>query len=437
MAGLTRRQVLRGAGGIAISLPFLESLDARAGGAGGIVRYLQFMHVQGTLKNEWAPSGPADAMVLSEILSPLEPHKADILVLSGVENPAANDFGVNGHVNPGHTVFTCAHNSGNNNLADGISIDQLIAERLAAPTPYRSLQFGIGGDGVGEYQALYAGPQDPIPLDGDPQAIFTSLFSDLEMDPDLPATTIQRLHARRQSVLDSVVGSFDTLRTRVSAADRVTLDNHADKIRQLEEQLDNEGEAGSGCAVPMLDIPAGYNPYDLNYDVNSSRLMIDLMVMALACDLTRVGTLQYTRYHDPVYPWLDLGIPLGYTEWHALVHDIPNMQDLTVPRRVYRWYMEELNYLVDQLALMPDQDGTLLDNMLLFSTAEMADPDHSNDRMPLVLAGRLGGALTTGRHLNLTGTRLGEVYAGFLNLFGGTDQTFGAPEYCDGPVGFS
>lgn len=435
MQAMTRRHVLRGAGGIALALPFLESLPtARAGGNDPIVRYLQFMHVQGTLKNEWSPTGPSNDMVLSNILSPLEPHKGDIVVCSGIDNPVAHEFGVNGHVNPGRTVFTCGYNSGNNDLADRISIDQLIAERLAAPTPYRSLQFGIGGDGVGEYQALYAGPADPIGLDGDPRSIFEQLFSDLKIDPTLPPTTIQRLHARRQSVLDAVGSSFTDLRSRVSAADRVTLDNHADKIRQLEEQIDNEGEAGSGCALPELTYPAGYEPYDLNHDAASSRLMIDLMVMALACDLTRVGTLQYTRYHDPTYPWLELGIPLGYTEWHALVHDVPNMSDLTAVRAVYRWYMEELNYLLDALAAMPDQDGTLLDNMLLLSTAEMAAPDHSVDGMPIVLAGRLGGALQTGRHIDLTGSRLGELYAGVLNLFGFDDQVFGAPEHCSGPV---
>src|SRR5690606_21613224 len=138
---LSRRTFLRGAGGVAVALPFLESIGpARAGGTEAPLRYLQLMHVQGTLLDEWAPSGPADAMVLSNILSPLEPVKDRIVVVSHCDNPSARDWDINGHVNAGRTVFTCAPNSGDNNLADGPSIDQVIADRMAAPTPYKSLQ---------------------------------------------------------------------------------------------------------------------------------------------------------------------------------------------------------------------------------------------------------------------------------------------------------
>ena len=431
---LSRRNVLRGAGGIAVALPFLESLpSARAGGSGPTLRYLQFLHVQGTLVDEWAPSGTVNAMVLSNILSPLESHKSDITVLSGVDNPSFQDFGVNGHVDNGRTIFTCAPNSGQSDLAAGPSIDQVIAERLSAPTPYRSLQFGIGGPDVAEYQALYAGAADPVPLDGDPVAVFDQLFADLENDPTQAPTTMQRLRARRQSVLDGVLDSFDALQGRVSAADRHTLELHAEKIRQLEIQLGNTGNAGAGCTTPVVELPEGYQSNADAWDYASSRVFIDLMVMALACDMTRVGTLAYTNYHSPLFPWLSLGIPLGYDNWHALVHDMPNMADLEVPRTVFRWYMEELAYLLDQLALMPDADGTLLDNMLVLSTAEMAT-SHDGWGLPFVLAGRVGGQLQPGRHLDLGGATNGEVYTTFLNWFGGDDTVFGNPAYCSGPV---
>lgn len=439
---MSRRSVLRGAGGIAVALPFLESMHtAKAGGAAPILRYLQFMHVEGTLVDEWAPSGPANAMVLSQILSPLESRKADIVVVSGLSNPAGAEYGENGHISNGHSIFTCARNTGNGAMPEGPSIDQVIADRLAAPTPHRSLQFGIGGGGLGEYEAIYAGPADPVPVDSEPAAIFTSLFSDVDVDPDLPLTTIQRLHARRQSVLDNVVDGLDRLQTKVSAADRITLENHADKIRQLEMQLGNEGEAGVGCTQPMLEYPEGYDQnqwgsaWDASFDDASSRMLIDLMVMALACDLTRVGSLQYTNYDGPTFPWLGLAIPGPYTGWHAMVHDIPNMADKSIPRTVFTWYMGELAYLIDQLAAMPDQDGTLLDNMLLFSTAEMGDPAaHAPYQLPVVLAGRVGGQLQTGRHSNQDGRTTGDLYTTFLQLFGADDQSFGSAGYSSGPL---
>ena len=438
----TRRNFLRGAGGIAVALPFLESMQsAKAGGTTAVLRYLQFMHVEGTLIDEWAPSGPANAMVLSQILSPLEPHKADIVVVSGLSNPAGAEYGENGHISNGHSIFTCARNTFNNAQPEGPSIDQVIAERMAAPTPHRTLQFGIGGGGLGEYEAIYAGAADPVPVDSEPAAIFTSLFSDLDVDPDLPATTIQRLHARRQSVLDTVVDGLDRLQTKVSAADRITIENHADKVRQLEMQLGNDGEAGAGCMVPMLSYPPGYDQaqwgsaWDANFDDANSRLLIDLMVMALACDLTRVGSLQYTNYDGPTFPWLSLAIPGPYTGWHAMVHDIPNMADLSIPRAVYTWYMGELNYLIDQLAQMPDQDGTLLDNMILYSTAEMGDPAaHASYQLPVVIAGRAGGQIQTGRHSVQDGRTTGDLYTTFLQLMGFDDQSFGSSGYSTGPL---
>jgi hypothetical protein len=432
---VTRRNFLRGAGGIAVGLPFLESMSpAHAGGQGPNLRYLQFMHVQGTLVGEWAPSG-GNGPQLSNILSPLEAVKDRMTFLSNVDNPSANDYGVNGHVNSGRTIFTCAPNSGNNDLPDGPSVDQVIADRLAAPTPYKSLQFGIGGSGIGEYQALMAGPQDPVPLDGDPVAVFDQLFADLDSDPLAAPTTMQRLRSRRQSVLDVVKASFDSTRASVSVADRMTLDNHADKIRQLEQQLANTGEATVSCATPTIDLPAGYDANDANHDDSSSRVFIDLMVMALACDMTRVGTLQYTNYHSPNYPWLGAGVPGAFPEWHSMVHEIPNLVDVAPVRAVYRWYMEELAYLVEQLSLVQDADGSMLDNMLVLSTSELSNgATHSTSGLPIVLAGGVGGQLTTNRHVDMGGARLGEVYTTFIQMFGGDDQVFGNPAYCNGPV---
>jgi len=432
----TRRNFLRGAGGVALALPFLESIGpARAGGEATPLRYLQFMHVQGTLVNEWAPSGPEGAMVLSNILSPLETVRDQIVVVSGCDNPSASDYQSNGHISSGRTLFTCAPNSGNANLADGPSIDQVIAERMAAPTPHRSLQFGVGGPFVQEYQALYAGPQDPVPVDGDPRVVFDQLFSDLENDPASAPTTMQRIRARRSSVLDTVLDQFDGTMARASAADRQTLERHADKIRELEIQLANEGEAGVGCGVPTLNLPPGYEPNDAAQDNSSSRAFIDLMVMAMACDMTRVGTLQYTNYHGPHYPWLGVDVPGSYSEWHAMVHDIPNLANLDAPRAVFRWYMEEYAYLLEQLAATPDGDGTLLDHMLVMAASEISDgASHATWGLPIVLAGELDGRLQTGRHVNLGGARTGELFVTFLNWFGADDTVFGNPIHCDGPV---
>ena len=141
------------------------------------------------------------------------------------------------------------------------------------------------------------------------------------------------------------------------------------------------------------------------------------------------------NYHGPSYPWLGVGVPGAYPEWHSLVHDLPNMADLTMPRAVYRWYMEEYAYLLQQLAATPDGEGSLLDHMLVMSISELGDgAAHGTWSLPIVLAGGLGGRLATGRHVDLGGARTGELFTTFLQWFGASDTVFGNPAYCSGPV---
>ncbi len=441
---LTRRNVLRGSAGIAVALPFLESLpSARAADSEAPLRYLGFMHPQGTLVGEWTPTETGSDYTLPAILSPLESVRDSVVVVSGVDNPAAGlHVASNGHVSSGRSIFTAAGPSPISDFApfaDGPSIDQVIAERIAAPTPYRSLQFGIGGSDVGEYQALYAGPGDPVPLDHDPASIFDLLFTDFQVGEPPTPSAAQRLRARRQSVLDAVRDNFTSLQNRVSASDRIRLEAHADKIRQLEQQVGGTGDATLSCEIPQLEIPAGYDSRNDSQDDISSRLLTDLMVMAIACDLTRVGTLQYTNYHGPRYEWLGQAIPGPYDQWHAMVHDIPNANDLTAARAVFTWYMEELAYLVDQLSQLADAGGTtLLDNMIVYSVSELGDgASHATNRLPVVLAGGACGQLETGRHVRADGGRIGELYVSFLNMFGAPDTSFGEPGLCSGPLDLS
>ena len=451
---LTRRHFLRGSAGIAVALPFLESLSsARAEGGGAPLRYLGFMHPQGTLVDEWSPRGVGSNFTLSNILSPLDaPAVRDrIVVVSNLHNAVGDeDSGVgwstlNGHIRCGRTVFTCqAPGAGADGIApfaDGPSIDQLIAARIDAPTPHRTLQFGVGGPDVGEYQALYSGPSEPVYLDYDPAEIFDRLFSDLEADPSPPSepSPVQRLHQRRRSVLDAVGESFASLNQRVSAADRIRLEAHADKIRQLEAAIDGGADPGQPtqtCAAPQLDIPNGYAPTDFSQVDTSSRLLIDLMVMAMACDLTRVGTLQYVEYNEIFFDWLGYDIPGDFGDYHAMVHALPG-GDPEAMRAVFRWYMEEYAYLIEQLAGVEDVDGTsLLDNMILLAISELGDGSgaHTTRQIPVVLAGGACGQLQGGRHLDRDGHTTSEMYAAFLQMFGQPDTVFGLPEFCPGPL---
>jgi hypothetical protein len=173
-------------------------------------------------------------------------------------------------------------------------------------------------------------------------------------------------------------------------------------------------------------------------DEQAAKAFIDMMVMCFACDLTRVGTLQFTDYHDPHFPWLGLPIPGTYDSWHTMIHEVPNGGDPAPVQGAMDWYMDRLAYLITSLASTPDGPdgaGRLLDRMLVVSTSEFGNGGtHSTAELPYVLAGQAGGALTTNRHVNASGRTSGELYAGFLRLFGFDDTCFGWSDACAGPL---
>jgi len=250
-------------------------------------------------------------------------------------------------------------------------------------------------------------------------------------------TTVAKLRAARQSVLDTVLHDFDRVRARVGADDRVRLDAHAEKIRELEIRLAAMPEPGAACTVPLVALPDTFDPQSSDFDDASMRAFVDLSVMAIACDLTRVATLHFTNAYDPRFPFLALDIPPVFGNWHTMIHDGPASGYESTIVTALTWYSSQLAYLLDRLADTPDGEGTLLDRVLVLAISELGDGStHSFTDLPIVLAGRANGKLATGRHLVATGTDLGGFYTGLLNALGYDDGSFGFAEACGAPLVF-
>jgi hypothetical protein len=164
-------------------------------------------------------------------------------------------------------------------------------------------------------------------------------------------------------------------------------------------------------------------------------IMTDLLVAALACDLTRVGTLQYSDS--------EAKFMLGFLQdssgaslkdhHHGYQHDRgfqPEALEI-----IYRFYMEKFAYLLQKLDSVQEGDGTLLDNSLVLSITEIQMPEtHGQNNMPFILAGGAGGKLESGRWLQVPSTPHNNMLVSILNLFGLPDTTFGHPDYCTGPL---
>jgi hypothetical protein len=445
---LSRRKLLRGAGGVCLALPFLEIMaNARERGglgarSGAPKRFIVFYTPNGTVLKNWRPTGSPNDFKLSPILQPLAPYKQDIIILDGVDALSAYKGPGDAHQKgtgqaltgrelqegnfKGSTTFTAG-------WADGISVDQMIANEIAGPTKFRSLEFGVRVKGATVSSRIsYRGPAEPMPPETDPAAAFFRIFGEAQLSAEERARRI----AERRLVLDAVAEDYARLLPRLGGADRLKLEAHLAAVRDIELRLEAGADIGVGaCTVP--DAPPGDPDLQLLQHVPElGKLQLDLLAHAIACDLTRVASIMWANSSntDP-FPWL--GIPEGH---HELAHRSDKneaaQQKLT---QINTWYAEQFAYLVGKLSEIPEGDGTVLDNTLLvWVNEQQKGNDHDRHDMPYLLAGRAGGAVKTGRWLQVQGeVPHNNLWVGCLNAMGIEADTFGDPKYCTGALDLS
>jgi hypothetical protein len=447
---LDRRTLLRGAAGISIGLPFLEAMQpsiGRAQNSSGPQRFGVFFSPCGMIESAWAPSGGETDFVLGRSLEALTPHREDIVVTRGINAESSYMQTGNDHdLAMGHMLTAIRYRVNStgraghviDGTAGGPSIDQAIAQQIGGETKLRSLEIGVDSTTTilepMVVRMSYGGPNDPrTPLD-DPQQVFTRLFG----DSDSGEAEISALHEQRRSVLDVVLQEFGAVDRTLGYDDRQRLERHAAAIRDLENQLGTGAAAGGTCATPerpevtaeLVDcIQNEHSETPMQAKCLASfadvgKAQMDLMVLAFACDLSRVVSLQWstaesTTTHET------LGTTL---EHHRMSHDLASNADTLV--QVDTWYAQQFAYLLSEMKKIDEGEGTLLDNTLLFWPNELSQGEsHSRNNLPYVLAGKAGGQLVTGRFLDFQGQQHNKLYTTFLNMFGVPATGFGEPEF--------
>jgi hypothetical protein len=452
---LSRRALLRGLGGAAVALPFLEamgcssrsvSIPERTGRAALAAnfpkRLVIFYTPNGTVPPDFFPSAPEfnDQEELSPILAPLKAHNRDLLVLGNVsalsalrEGPGdAHQKGTGQCLTgkavqegdfPGDAGLSCG-------WADGISVDQEIANHIGTSTKFLSLELGVltFGANIGSRLA-YSGPAQPLPPETDPYAVFDRVFKDLTVDPGQATNK----NAQRKAVLDKVSSDYARLNKRLGAADREKLEGHLAAIEDIASRLDRGTVSTSAeCKAPVLT--PGLDSTRIPNLPEVGRLQMDLLTMALTCDLTRVATVQWTNSATAkVLSFLGDDMTEGH---HPMAHvgyaDPVNRDKLM---RISRFYAEQLAYLITKMKSIPEGDGTLFDHSMILWTNEHADGNHLRTNMPYVIAGTAGGYFKTGRYV-VQPSEVGHqnMLVSVLNAMGVDTDTFGDPNYCTGPL---
>ncbi len=436
---LPRRTFLRGAAGTAVALPWLQAMDAGAGGVTPPKRLVAFFTNNGTVHEAWRPTGSETDFNLGPILAPLEPFKSKLLVLAGIDmessyhGPGSGDPHMPGmaHMLTGTEMVDTGPGQ-YDKMGGGISVDQFIAQQIAADTKFESLLFGVQARQYGAHawnSMSYLGPNMPTDPEDDPSAAFDRIFADVAGD----AGELAVRRAQRHSVLDTVKADLDALRPKVGAEDRVRLDQHLDAVRSLEQTIDADTGVGGNCALPDAPDNGAGSLYAPAKVPALYRMQTELLVMSLACDLTRVATLQFREAlgGDMTFTWL------GHTETH---HDISHKGDGDAVGRqqmidINTFFAEQFAYMLELMDAVPEGDGTLLDNTAVLWCNELSRGNaHSRTDMAYVLAGGCGGYFRTGRWLNYAGENHNDLLVSLCHAMGVPVATFGNPAYCTGPL---
>jgi hypothetical protein len=416
---IERRTFLRGVGAT-LALPWLEIMTPKARAAQKLPprRFVTFFQPNGVFPKAWNVKGEGRDFALSPILEPLAEFKNDMVVLSGIDS-----------CGKGHVKLTGAFLTGTSieNGVNGISVDQVIARQIGKGTRFSSIELGTepprqgmaGEDPIALANTVsWSSATQRISPEISPRAAFDRLFR----DPASPEA--RRAAQNRRSVVDLVLEDAKALQKIASGRDKEKIDEYLNGVRGVEQQIERtmNPPAPEWTALTAPDMkrpPAGI---PLNKDEHM-RLMLDVMVLALQTDTTRVATFMSAHgFSRQNFTFLD-GVK---NDHHGMSHhknQEPLVKEYTT---VSRWYAQQVQYLLTKMRGIDESNGSLLDNSIVLYGSEMKDGNgHIKEDLPLVLIGKGQGRVKTGQHLALDkGSPLANLHLTIAQQFGAEIPSF-------------
>ena len=429
---LPRRTVLRGLGA-AIALPLLDGMVPAATAlartaAAPIRRFGAFYVPNGMAMAWWFPQTEGALTELPPIAASLAEHKAQFLVLGGLDVEPANLVKKGGdHARAAGTFLSCVPFDAisDSNVIAATTMDQIAAKELGKRTQLASLELAIESTdmlGVCDNTSCsltntiaWSTPTTALPCDNDPRSVFERLFGTSGSTDQ--AARLARIEQDR-SILDAVTDEIARLDLGLGPADRRKFDEYLDAVRDAERRI-QMAEAQSARELPVIEQPAGV-PDDY---AEHARLMMDLLALAYQVDMTRISTFMLAReVSGRAYP--EIGVSDSH---HPLSHHQDEPAKLDRLSRVNEYHFRQFAYLVDKLAATPEGDGTLLDNTLFLYGSGISDSNtHFHEDLPIALVGGKAAGIAGGRFVRYPqGTPLANLHVALLDKLGFPVDEFG------------
>lgn len=395
-APLARRTLLRGLGTM-MALPFLEAMmpSAKAADLAARPKRLQvFYSPNGMMMDGFQPKASGGALELPPTLEPLAPHRRYVSVISGLGHPSAAAMGDRpaGHGRSCPAFLTGVHvrQTEGTDIRCGISADQVYANHLGDATQLSSLELGIDqpsllGSCDINYSCAYTNGISwrnatvPMPVTVNPRDVFERLFGDGEA---LDATSRLAQLRRQTSMLDFVRDDTARLAGQLGAADKHKLDEYLEATRDIERRIQTTMASGGGADANGFERPSGIPD---SFDAHV-RMMIDLQVLAMQADITRVGSFMIGReISNRTYP--EIGVPDSH---HMLSHHGHDPAKIAKLQKINRHHMDYFAYYLSRMAAVKDGEGSLLDRTLVLRGSAFGDPnEHDFMDLPIIVAGGL------------------------------------------------
>lgn len=410
---LPRRAILRGIGA-SVALPLLDAMVPALGQSSKLtepVSRLGYVYLpMGMDPSPWVPQKEGRLESLTPSLEPLNPFIDHVSVISNLEIRDAHTTG--NHASSNCAFLSCvkAKRTEGSDYFLGTTVDQIAAKVIGSDTPFPSLELGTDiisqvGNCDNGYACVYqnslswSSPTTALPTEADPRVLFERLFG----DGGTPEQRNAQLTANA-SLLDAVMEDMNKYQKELGSTDKLKVDEYLDTVREVERRIQMSQAQSEKAKLPDLERPTTV-PEDWEEHV---KLMMDLQVLALQADLTRVVTFQLAREASTrTYPQIGVVEP-----HHPISHHGNDPIQLEKLAKINKYHVSLFAYMLERMSSITDGNGSLLDGSTYLLGSGMGNPDiHDHKNLPIVVASGSRTGIVGGRHI-----RFGDEQTPLANL---------------------